>query len=56
MRNKHSFHYGSKRGMIVNRIMLHPKSTFSGEIQMADPMHPDAVTSGCDRGGSTTSL
>ena len=50
----------SKSGMIVYkghkvlRIMLHPKSTFVGEIQMADPMHPDAVTSGCDRGGSTT--
>ena len=31
--------------------MLHPKSFFSGLIQMANPMHPDAVTSGCDRGG-----
>ena len=31
--------------------MLHPKSTFSGWIQMADPKHPDAVTSGCDRVG-----
>ena len=56
MRNKHSFHYVSKRGMIINRIMLHPKSTFSGEIQMADPMNPGVVASGCDRGGSTTSL
>ncbi len=28
---------------------------FSGVIQVANPMHPDAVTSGCDRGGSTTS-
>ena len=55
MRNKHSYHYVSKNGIIVYRIMLHPKSTFSGEIQMANPMHPDAVTSGCDRGGSTTS-
>ena len=35
--------------------MLHPKSIFSGVIQVANPMHPDAVTSGCDRGGSTTS-
>ena len=40
----------------IHRIMLHSKSTFSGWIQMANPMHPDAVTSGCDRGGSTTSL
>ena len=31
------------------------KSFFSGVIQVANPMHPDAVTSGCDRGGSTTS-
>ena len=31
------------------------ESTFSGRIHLADPMHPDAVTSGCDRGGSTTS-
>ena len=36
------------------RIMLHPKSTFVGEIQMADPRNPDVVTSGCDRGGSIT--
>ena len=56
MRKKHSFHYVSKHGMIVNRIMLHSKSTFSGEIQMADPMHPGVITSECDRGGSTTSL
>lgn len=40
---------------IIYRIMLHPKSFFSGLIQVANPMHPDAVTSGCDRGGSTTS-
>ena len=31
------------------------KIIFSGLIQMANPMHLDAVTSGCDRGGSTTS-
>ena len=54
-RNKHSFDYVKKSGMIVYRIMLYPKSTLSGKIQMANPMHPDAVTSGCDRGGSTTS-
>ena len=35
--------------------MLHPKSTFAGGLQMADSKHLDAVTSGCDRGGSTTS-
>ena len=35
--------------------MLYSKSTFSGVIQVANPMHPDAVTSGCDRDGSTTS-
>ena len=23
-------------------------------LQAANPMHPDTVTSGCDRGGSTT--
>ena len=46
MRNKHSFHYVSKSGIIVSRIMLHPKSSFSGAIQMANPMHPDAVTTG----------
>ena len=28
--------------------MLHLKSTFSGVIQVANPMHPDAVTSGCE--------
>ena len=55
MRNKHSFHYVIKSGIIVHRIMLHQKSTFAGKIPMANPMHPDAVTSGCDRGGSTTS-
>ena len=55
MRNKHSFHYVKKSGIIVHRIMLHPKSTLAGKIQMANPMHPDVVTSGCDRGGSTTS-
>ena len=54
MRNKHSFHYVEKNGIIVCRIMLHLKSSFEGAIQMANPMHPDAVTSGCDRGGSTT--
>ena len=37
------------------QIILHSKSTFSGVIQVANPLHPDAVTSGCDRGGSTTS-
>ena len=31
------------------------KIIFSELIQVANPMHPDAVTSGCDRGGSTTS-
>ena len=31
------------------------KIIFSGLIQVANPMHLDAVTSGCDRGGSTTS-
>ena len=56
MRNKHSFHYVSKSGIIVHRIMLHPKSTFVEEIPVADPMHPDVAASGCDRGGSTTSL
>ena len=45
----------SKSGMIVLRIMLYPKSAFVGVIQMANPMHPDAVASGCDIGGSTTS-
>lgn len=45
----------SKSGMVTYRIVLHPKSTFVGVIQVVDPMHPDAVTSGCDRGGSTTS-
>ncbi len=35
--------------MIDHRIILHSKSTFSGEIQTADPMHPNAVTSGCDK-------
>lgn len=28
---------------------------FAGWIRNADPRHPDAVASGCDRGGSTTS-
>ena len=37
-------------------IMLRYKSTFSGRIRRADPMHPNVVTWGCDRGGSTTSL
>lgn len=36
-------------------IMLHSKPTFGGWIQMADSIHSDAVTSECDRGGSTTS-
>lgn len=31
------------------------ESTFLGWIQKADPMHPDAVTSACDRIGSPTS-
>ena len=31
------------------------KIIFSGLIQMANPMNPEALTSGCDRGGSTTS-
>lgn len=55
MRNKHSFHYVLKSGIIVHRIMLYSKSTFSEEIQMVNPMHLDAVASGCDRGGNTTS-
>jgi len=37
------------------RIMLHSKSAFAGWIRKADPRHPDAVASGYDRGGSTTS-
>lgn len=55
MKNKHSFYYVKKSAIIVNRIMLYSKSTFLVKIQMANPMHPDAVTSGCDRVGSTTS-
>ena len=35
--------------------MLHPKLTFVGGLQTADTKHPDAVTSRCDRCGSTTS-
>ena len=31
------------------------KIIFSVLIQVANPMHLDAVTSGCDRGCSTTS-
>lgn len=37
------------------RIMPFVESTFRGPIHVANPMHPDAVTSGCDIGGSTTS-
>ena len=43
MRNKHSFHYVSKYGIIVNRIMLLLKSTFVGWIQRANPKHHDVI-------------
>ena len=45
MRNKHSFHYVSKYGIIVNRIMLLLKSTFVGSIQRANPKRQGAVAS-----------
>ena len=55
MRNKHRFHYVSKYGVIVNRIMLLLKSTFVWWIQRANPKQQDTVASWCDRGSSTTS-
>ena len=54
-RNRHNCRYALKIVYNDLRIMLLVESTFSGRIQKAYPRHPDVVTSGCDRGGSTTS-
>ena len=44
-----------KIGYTIRRIMPSVESIFSGWIHRANPMHPDAVASGCDIVGSTTS-
>ena len=53
-RNKHNRRYVSKIWYNNLQDYAASKIIFSGLIQVANPMHLDAVTSGCDRGGSTT--
>jgi hypothetical protein len=51
---KHNCRYVSKMRYINLQDYAKFKIFFSWVIQMANPMHPDAVTLGCDRGGSDT--
>ncbi len=55
MRNRHNCRYVEKMMYNNQRIMPFVESTFSGWIHRENPIHPDAVALGYDRGGSTTS-
>ena len=41
--------------MIVCRLIPYLKSTFLKEIQVADPIHPDVIKTGCGTTISTIS-